>query len=548
MPSQKKISSIIENTDKYILAGFITETLERLDKADQHLLALEAYPGSESQLNALFRIFHTIKGDAQVISYEEMSDLAHATEDVLGLARNGNIILSGTSLNIVFDSADILRRLTIFLGSEDKELISGQEVSYLISRIRQTVRTERHRKLGDILVESGHISPDVLARALRQQEEEELAKPDNKTGAFSTGENTNILRKSNAMIRIDPARLDKLLFLDKIIHDILETGNAMRMTPIRSTFDKMARVARGLAKNSGKEIEFSVTGEETELDRSIVEIIRDPLIHLVRNAIDHGIENPCVRKAGTKPEKGKVSLCAFQRGGSVFIEVADDGSGLDRNKIFDSAVKLNMVRPVAILSDEDFFNMIFRPGFSTAEKVSSLSGRGVGMDVVKQKINALHGNIELSSEKGVGTRISIRLPLTLASMEGVIVRVGEDRYIIPSLIVIEAVRLKFHKVLIKIGNGEVIDFHGNLVPFLSLSNLFSDQKNVPAGDYAVIAEAYGKPVALHVDELLGQRQFVFKKLGGILSKAQYVSGTVIMPDGCVAFVLDIDKIAGNFMK
>ncbi len=582
MASQKKTSSIIENIDKHILAGFITETLERLDTADRHLLALETHPRAEGPLNALFRVFHTIKGDAQVISYEEMSDLAHVTEDVLGMARNGNIILSGTSLNSVFDSVDILRRLTISLKSEGKELVSGQELSDLVYRIRQTAQARHRRKLGEILIESGHISPDVLARALRQQQEEEPVKLYSKTGAFSTDENADIIRKSNEMIRIDPARLDKLLnaigelgvvasmisqdksimvsasnqakdnlsFLDKIIHDILETGSAMRMTPIRSTFDKMARVVRDLAKNSGKEIEFSVIGEETELDRSIVEIIRDPLIHLIRNAIDHGIENPSARKAASKPVKGMVSLRAFQRGGNVFIEVTDDGRGLNRDKILASAIEHNMVQPDAILGDEDFFDMIFKPGFSTAEKVSSLSGRGVGMDIVKQKINALHGNIELSSEKGAGTRISIRLPLTLASMEGVIVRVGQDRYIIPSLIVIEAIMLKPYEILMKTDNGKALDFHGSLVPLLSLPNLFSVQKNVSDGadNYAVIVEANGKPVALHVHELLGQQQFVFKKLGGILSKMQYVSGTVIMPDSCVAFVLDIDKIASNFMK
>ncbi|MDM8516265.1 chemotaxis protein CheA [Desulfobacterales bacterium HSG16] len=580
--STKKTSSFLEGIDNEMLAGFIAETLERLDGAEQLLLAIETDPETDDTINALFRVLHTIKGDAQVLAYEDMSDLADAAENILSLARNGEIILSGSPLNIIFDSISLLRRLTTSLKtaiSEDKNLHSDPRVSALVSRIGKIALKKPRRKLGEILVESGHISNDVLAQALKQQQYESLevetADQPYEADMFPEYEEGETA-KLGKMIRIDSARLDHLLdaigelrivssilyndrktmltssnetknsisILEKITQNIMEVGGALRMTPIKSIFDKMFLLVHGLVKNIGKEIEFSVVGGDTELDRTLVEKIGDPLVHLLRNAIDHGIEKPSLRKTLSKNRKGMIQLKAFHEGGNVFIEVKDDGCGLDRDIILTKAIESGMVHPGEDLSDADIFNIIFNPGFSTVESVSVVSGRGVGMDIVKQKIMELQGDVEISTEKGVGTKISIRLPLTLAYIDGLIVRVGDERYIISSSLVVEVIRLNSDEQFLHSEDRSALNFRGSLIPLLNISNIFGIREDASKTTeyFAVVVECTGKVTALRVNAILGREQFVFKKLARILSKMQYISGTVIMADGCISFVLDIDRI------
>lgn len=334
-------------------------------------------------------------------------------------------------------------------------------------------------------------------------------------------------------------------FLEKTIRELFTICSSLRMMPVKPVFNKMARLVRNLSKTFEKEIDFRVRGEDTELDRSIVEQIDGPLIHLIRNAIDHGIESPSERLENSKQAKGIISLDAFHRGSSVYIKVSDDGRGLDSNMIFKAAVKQGIISPDAVMNDQDIYKLIFLHGFSTASRVTDISGRGVGMDVLKQKIDSLGGTIELLSKKNKGTNIIIRLPMTLAVIEGIIVYSGEERYIIPTLFIREILMIEPGSIHMNFGNQMAFDYKGCLIPFYRLSHLLGIKTrkfNFINGRVLIIDTDLGQDIALYIEKLAGQQQFVVKKLDKILGRVKNISGSVIMPDGSVAFILDIDKI------
>ncbi len=588
-----------ENIDEFMIVGFIAESRERLEKMDQHLLSLESDPKSEEILHAMFRVFHTIKGDAGIIGYNDMSVLAHSVEDLLALVRCGELYLSSTSLNMIFEAVDVLRQHLSALEkavTEDVELDSVQEAEELIDRIKSIEKTGGWQRLGEILVDAGHITPEILVEVLELQgaevldkeissgindecESEKRIERRKEAGRRSSDGADAVFRTEGRMIRIETERLDLLLdaigelgiassmvsqdeslhtsatdmtienlsLLDKITHEILEIGSTMRMTPIRSTFNRMERLVHDLAQGFGKNINFIVKGKETEMDRAIVEKIGELLIHLVRNSIDHGIEDVDIRAVAQKAEKGTIQLSAFHEGGNVYIEISDDGGGLDSKKIIAKAKERGMISEDINLSDRAVFNLIFEPGFSTAEEVTDVSGRGVGMDVVRQGIESLRGKISISSEPGKGTKVSIALPLTMTNIEGIVVKVTDERYIIPINYVNEVVRSEGRKI-VHLGDVDTLDVRGELLPFPKLAELLKIPTNGSVSDdeVAVIVETNGKRVALHVDELLGQKQFVVKKLSEMLSKEDSISGTVIMPDGAAAFVLDVNNVVHEF--
>ncbi len=319
----------------------------------------------------------------------------------------------------------------------------------------------------------------------------------------------------------------------------------MRMVPVRPTFQKMARLVRDLSHKSGKEVELVVSGEDTELDRSVVDRIGDPLIHIIRNSMDHGLEEREQRVATGKPAVGRLDLRAFHRGGSIHIELEDDGKGLDRKAIMAKAAEKGLVNgDGSEMSDREIYNLIFLPGFSTAKKVTDISGRGVGMDVVRKNIEALRGSVELSSEPGRGTKISMRLPLTLAIIDGMIIGVGREDYIVPTLSVIESLRPTPGMVHTITGRGEMLNMRGSLIPLFRISRLLDIRNAIerPTEALAMIVEDQGQRVALLVDRLVGQQQVVIKSMGEGLGKIEGISGGAIMADGRVGLILDISGI------
>jgi two-component system chemotaxis sensor kinase CheA len=341
---------------------------------------------------------------------------------------------------------------------------------------------------------------------------------------------------------LSPALVQKIGQLDKITRELQEMGTSLRMVPVRPTFQKMQRLVRDLSKNSGKAVDFVVEGEETELDKTVVEKISDPLVHMLRKSLDHGIESdPEERVRAGKPRTAKVRLSAFQKGGNVCIEITDDGRGLNRDVILAKARERGLWREEAPPSDKEIFGFIFEAGFSTAKQVTELSGRGVGMDVVKRNIESLRGRIDIQSRPGQGTTFSIWLPLSLAIIDGMVVRIGEDRFIFPTLSIVCIATPAPEAIHTVQGQGEMLRLQEELIPIYPLHGLL-------CGDHSgerrllVVAEGEGRKAAFPVDELLDQQQIVIKKLEESFPPIPGISGGAILTDGRVGLILDVDAL------
>ncbi len=450
------------------------------------------------------------------------------------------------------------------------------------------------RRLGEILVETGAASSEGVARALAAQatqpEPERLGTLLVREGEARPRDVVQALRSQRGgageasapvevreTIKVDTDRLDRLIEmvgelvivesmvsqsrelrenlspalarslaqLDKITRELQEMGMALRMVPLRSTFQKMARLVRDLARKSGKAVELALVGEDTELDKTVVDRIGDPLIHMIRNAVDHGIEPDAqARRAAGKPETGRVELRAFHKGGNIHIEISDDGRGLDPEAILAKARERGLVREGEQLSEREIYGLIFEPGLSTAKKVTDVSGRGVGMDVVKRNIEELRGQVEVTSERGRGSTISIRLPLTLAIIDGMVVRLGGERLIVPTLSIVRSIRPRPEELSSVFGRGEMISVQGKLVPLVRLDDVFgrAGHQRAAADSIVVIVEDGSGQAGLLVDELLGQQQIVIKSLGDYLKGTPGISGGAIMADGRVGLILDVSSI------
>ena len=358
---------------------------------------------------------------------------------------------------------------------------------------------------------------------------------------------------TQAMLAQTSAKVDTALYqqmaagladLERNTRDLQESVMSIRMIPMSAVFNRFPRMLRELAGKLGKKVEFVTQGEATELDKGMVEKITDPLTHLVRNSCDHGIEMPAERRALGKPETGTITLAASHQGGSIVIEVRDDGKGLNRDKLLAKAREKGVDAPDS-LSDAEVWALIFAPGFSTAEVVTDVSGRGVGMDVVKRNITALGGTVEIESAEGFGMSVKVRLPLTLAIMDGMSVGVGGECYILPLASVVESFQVKPDTIKTIGGSGHVVQVRGEYMPVVDLERVF----NVPRVDEGenhaimVVVEAEGQRAALLVDELLGQQQVVVKNLESNYRRVSDVSGATIMGDGRVALILDVGSLA-----
>jgi two-component system chemotaxis sensor kinase CheA len=419
-------------------------------------------------------------------------------------------------------------------------------------------------KIGELLLKSGEVSGKDIVQALRSQKAQtqpavaqvrEAVKVDadrldllvdmigelviaesmvSQSKELQSGRSTELARQINQ--------------LDKITRELQEMGMSLRMVPIRSTFQKMARLVRDLAKKSGKQVEFQTAGEDTELDKTVVDKIGDPLVHMIRNSVDHGLEPTTEERVKNgKPPLGRVELRAFHKGGSIYIEIEDDGRGLDREAILRKARERGLIREGETPPDRDTWNLIFEPGFSTAKQVTDVSGRGVGMDVVRRNIEALRGQIEIQTEAGRGTTISIRLPLTLAIIDGMVVRVGHERYIIPTLSIIMSIRPETQQISTVVGRDEMLMLQGRLLPLFRLGELFivQDAIKVITEGIVIVVEDEGRQVGLLVDEILGQQQIVIKSLGEALQGIPGIAGGAIMPDGNVGLILDVGGLVRN---
>jgi two-component system chemotaxis sensor kinase CheA len=340
--------------------------------------------------------------------------------------------------------------------------------------------------------------------------------------------------------RIEKLR-EGLAQLERNTRELQENVMSIRMLPISFSFNRFPRLVRDLGSKLGKKIELKLSGEQTELDKTVMEKIGDPLVHLVRNSIDHGIEMPDARRDKGKPETGTLHLNAYHKGGNIVIEISDDGAGLNKDKILKKAIERGVVPPDANLPDGDIHELIFAPGFSTADEVSDLSGRGVGMDVVRRNIKALGGTVELRSEQDVGTTFTVRLPLTLAILDGQLVQVADETYVIPLVSIVESLQMRKEGIKRVAETGEVYRLRDEYIPVVRLREVFgvNGERASLDGALLVVVEAEGKRIGLVVDDLLSQQQVVIKALETNFRRVDGLSGATILGDGTVALILDV---------
>jgi two-component system, chemotaxis family, sensor kinase CheA len=416
-----------------------------------------------------------------------------------------------------------------------------------------------HKKTGDALVENGKASREIVEKmALAQSQSRKIAK--SSTIRVDTDKLDKLVNLVGEMV-ISVARMSQLASevdhssisrplqgasaaLERISRELQEQVMRVRMVPVEGTFNRFRRIVRDLSFEIGKKIELKMSGTDTELDKNVIEQIGDPLKHMIRNSIDHGIESPEDRRLLGKPSEGTIWLKAFQREGNIFIEISDDGRGINKARVLEKAVERGMADPGRSYSDKDIFEMLFAPGLSTAEKVSELSGRGVGMDVVRKNIEDLHGSVEILSEDGKGSTFRIKLPLTLAIIDGMMVRVGTEVLTIPLSVIDKSVRPSKAEVKTVEGKGELVDIRGDYIPLVRIYDLFNipSEKTDPTEALVVVLQSTDSRFGVLVDDVLGQTQAVIKSIDKNFKKIEGTSGATILGNGRVSLILDVHGI------
>ncbi|MEX1076632.1 MAG: chemotaxis protein CheA [Pirellulales bacterium] len=578
---------------------FCAEAAELLQDIEQGVLVLETAPTDTETLATVFRAFHTLKGNAAVMKLVVLQRLTHELESLLDAARRGSRLLDRDAIDAVLSGADIVAQYVAEANSQ----LDGRETGRTIPLALPAVIDRVHAILSSPAASVAPLAPPPgtvpLPATTPRASVAVLPPPASSPAPVNTGPDsgsklslpepsaaaapapaaaaaasvpaapTRPAAVSTGSVRVDTTRLDGLLDLvgelviaqsmvvqaaaggDEhltrslaqlrgITTDLQRTAMAMRMVPIRGAFQKMGRLVRDVAVQLGKEIRLIVEGEETELDRTVIEEISDPLVHMVRNAADHAIEPPDVREAAGKPRTGTITLRAFHQGGFVIVQVSDDGRGLDPARIRAKAVERGIVPADAVLDTRDTLELIFAPGFSTAEQISDLSGRGVGLDVVRRNVERIRGKVEVESAPGAGTMFTIFMPLTLAIIEGLVVSVGGQRFVIPTLAVRESFRPKAEALATVHGRGELVAVRGQRLPMMRLGqHLGIEGAQVdPTRGIVVVLEAGNDRRCILVDELVGKQEVVIKPLGEMFTGRTPFAGAAILGDGRVGLILD----------
>jgi two-component system, chemotaxis family, sensor kinase CheA len=520
-----------------LVQAFVTEAGEVLAGMEQLLLALENKPEDEETIHSLFRAAHTLKGSSAIVGFDSVRDLSHAAEDLMARVRSKALPVSADLISLLLQTLDVLRCAV-------SEAAAGKaappEIDAARSRLRRAAEAGP-KEQGAPQAESrsqtaaAPASGATLTRTLRV-DVSKLDRMVNLSGeiAIARGRLTDMLERRLALT-VDEI-LEAHREADRLYLDLQDLIMQARMIPLGPTFQQHLRTVRDLAKAEQKQVRLVLEGEEVEVDTSVVEHIRDPLVHMIRNAIDHGIELPAERQAHGKDPCGQITLRAFHEGAQVVIQVADDGSGLDRERILRKAAKTGFLLEGAQPTDEEVFGLIFEPGFSTREQVTDVSGRGVGMDVVRRNVEALRGSVAVSSQAGRGTTVTLRFPLTLAIIEGFRVSVAGEVYILPLDSVIECIELPAGSAT---GRTGVVSLRGRPLPYLRLREHFAVGGVASARESVVVVEHAGSSVGLAVDALLGESQTVIKPLGRMFQRVRGICGSAILGDGRVALILDV---------
>jgi two-component system chemotaxis sensor kinase CheA len=532
---------------------FFEEAAELLADFEAGLLELEGTQGEPELLHRIFRAAHTIKGNAAMLGFDAIARFTHGLESLLDALRTGARPVTGEVVDALLVSGDVLRRMlrSAQTGGETDDVERTLERLLTLRDAEDTAGTDGAedpvRSDGLAPVETAIAAAGATTTASIRVP---IAKVDRLINLVGELVITQAMVAQAAAARPSEhaaALAEAVAHMDRHARDLHEQVLALRMLPVRSLFSRFPRVVRDVAAALGKQATLEVSGEDTELDRTVIERISDPLTHLVRNAVDHGLEQPAERTAAGKPPTGRLQLTAYQQGGSIYIEIDDDGRGLDRDRILAKAIETGLVTAGQELADDQVWALVFHPGLSTAAQLTEVSGRGVGMDVVRRNVEALGGTITIQTAPGRGTRFRIKLPLTLAIMDGQALRVGAQQYILPLIAIRETVR-PTRGTIHTIGPGaELALVHGEALPIVRLHRVFAipDATDDPTHGLLVVVEHDGQAAALLVDELLGQQQVVIKSLDTDFTKVRGIAGATILGDGRVALILDVAGIVDS---
>ena len=583
-----------EGIDDEMIDIFCAESQDLLQEAERGLLALEQDPADTASIATVFRVFHTFKGNAGMLKLVVLQGLAHELESVLDAARAGRLRLGRESIDVILAGTDVLRRCVTESLAQLAGRDRGRSIPLPVPEVIAAARALLHdgakppasataaapatapAPVAPVPAASTEGAAPPAAPASPVAASAPVAPPPPSAPPASPATAPVAAQPGSGTVRVDTRKLDGLVDLvgelvvaqslvtqspeltgigssqlsrslaqlRGITSDLQRTAMSLRMVPVGATFRRMARLVRDLSVELAKQIELELVGEETELDRTLVEVLADPLVHMIRNSADHGIETPEARVAAGKPAAGTITLRASHQGGCIVIRVEDDGRGLSAERILTKAVERGLVAPGVTLTREEILDLIFEPGFSTAEQVTGLSGRGVGMDVVRRGLESIRGTVEVESVPGQGTAFTLTVPLTLAIIEGLIVGVGGHRYILPTLSVRESFRPAPQAVVTVMGRGEAIEVRGRLTPLVRLGRLLDapSPHREPGDGIVILVEAGPERRCLLVDELLGKQEVVIKSLGELFESRTCFAGAAILGDGQVGLILDVTAI------
>ncbi len=581
-----------------IITEFVTEAEETLEKIDPMFVELEAKGYDKDILNEIFRGMHTLKGAAGFLGFQQIVDVAHRAESIMKRLRDGEIALSRELMDVILKSVDTLRLLIFHIKLKDgiEEDISGL-LRELDSSLELAVSGGIQEK-AEVKIEEAEkqveAKEELKAEEIIQPEPEPKPRPQPQPQPQPAAEEQvqQITKEKEVVstLRVDVSRIDKVMdlageivlarnrllnlaskldlsysgdphvesllettgFLDRVTSDLQLAVMKMRMQPIQKVFGKFPRMVRDMSRNLGKDIDLEMFGEETEVDKTVIENIGDPLVHIIRNSIDHAIEFAEERESKGKPKKGRIILSAYQKGTQIVIEVSDDGKGIDVESVKKKALSKGLIseEEAQRMSDDAAINLIFLPGFSTKEVSTELSGRGVGMDVVKTNVAKLNGYVEVITKKDIGSTFRISLPLTLAIIQAMMVRIGGEYYAIPQSMIEETLRVK--KSDIKDVTGQkVLTIRGKVLPMFEMSEVLGVRRGSDIdhdNSYVLVATVGDRRFCISVDELLGQEEIVIKTINGIESEECGILGATITGDGKVVLILDPAVLSRGIFK
>jgi two-component system chemotaxis sensor kinase CheA len=548
-----------------ILNSFFSEAGGHLQVVEEQMIRLESHPGDKDALNAVFGAMHSLKGIAGFLNVKAAHELAHEAEAVMDQARKRETGINPAECDAILKAVDALRTIAdrIFAHTEKPSLplpTVPDSCTSVLAELRR-LATSQAASAHEALPAKAY--PEAQPRAEEKTEQKAGTQVVDRAGLVRVkvqklddlieliGElvvtQTQIQQDTDLTSLNAPRLMRNLSQVSKITRELQSVAMSLRMYPLRDVFGRMARLARDIAHKQGKDLEVIVEGEETELDKNIIEALVDPLTHLVRNAVDHGVDLPAARTAAGKDARAKLAISARHQSGTVQISVADDGRGLDTARIAAKAHERGLIGVDEILSLPRIHGLIFEPGFSTAEKVTELSGRGVGLDVVRRNVLTLGGRVSVESVPGKSTTFNLILPLTLAIIDGLIVRTGVQRYIVPITSVLECVRPHSQHVSTVQERGEVINVRGKILSLVRLSEFAATTPDFAeiTDSIVLIVECAGERYGLVVDELLGQQQIVIRSLGERLECVRGIASGAILGDGRVGLILDVEQVLRN---